>query len=541
MPSQDLVKSIIAAQHPEYVDKLEAWKRNERRFQAGEDVYDELTKFRWEDASKLPDDEREASKIAPPDVEGYRKRKSRAVYPELPAQASEKFVGLLTSEKPTIDWGSLGEIREEPEGNPTAAEIIFENADGTGHDARGFDQFWSDAMQNAMATKFRWILVEAPPGVSEGELTLQDELDGQRPYFVEYSPVAVPNWLYERGTLQFARIELERRVVAIGDDGKLKDENETIHYLLVKQGFDGFGEEFAAGGWWMFDKEGLPVTEAEKEMAGTWDKTGGHIPLFRLYYERGNRADKRTGITHLGNIAVSYMDVLSWMWHDAFVSGSRKRYFLGVDFEQWKTITDAELDGGVDVPVPGKEGGGSVNIHDTGGVSAHDALLKLIQQFEKLALTIIMRELVTSPDASGASRRLEFLQGNSPRLANMAKNIEEAQTIGLHFLEMRWGKGQPSGSVKWPKKFDLRTAIERLRDFFDLFTLVGAKSPTLVSDLLTDIAKQEGFVVEGEESELETIRNEIQTSLDVQLQGGQTGSPLEALRRRRAQLNGGEQ
>ena len=539
MPDVKLVKSIISKVHPEYERKEAAWERNERRFQAGDDVYDELTKFRWEDSTRRIEDERDASKVTAADTRGYAQRKSRAVFPELPATAAEKFVGTIFSKEPAIDYGSLGQVRDDPTGTPTKAEIIFENADGTGHDARTFMTFWSDALQHAMATKFRWVLVEAP---RQKPNTQADELAGLRPYFVEYSPLDVPNWLFERGTLQFARIELEERKLQV-EDGELVDEMTTTHYLMVRKGFTGFGEEFARGGWWMFDKEGDPILDGEQELTGDWSATGGEIPLFRLYYERGTtRSDNRTGITHLGNIAVSYMDVLSWMWHDAQVSGMRKRYFLGADPDQWSEIQKHELEGGVDVPVPPKvsdtgEVGGNVSIFDTGSISAHGALETLLEKYMELATQTIMRELTTAPDASGESRRVEFLQGNSPRLAHMAANLEEAMNIGLHFLEMRWGS-QPTGSVTWQKQFDLKTVLQKVREFFELLRLSGAKSPTLESRLLMEAARSEGQITEGGDFDLDSVQNELQTSLEVGAQGNQTGSAVDILRRR---INGNRQ
>lgn len=518
----ELVKSIIEKRHPKWVANVEGWKRDERRVAGGPDIYDEVTPFHWETRED----------------DSYKDRVAQAVYPELVALATEKFVGLLKQQEPEPDFGALGEVRDKPEGMPTRAELISMDCDGVGSDARTWSSFWFDAFQNAMATGYRWIMVETPPTIAG--LTEADEIRmGIRPYLVEYSPIDVVNWRYDRGVLQYAVIQTQYVHEGI-EGGRLEVAVKDRYYVLVREGFDGFGDDFAGGGWWMFDEDGYVVVDKGEPMEGTWDNTFGEIPLFRLNYRKDDRKKKASGVTHLGNLAVAFMNVLSWLWHDGYVSGSRKLFFLGVDGEQWKEITDHTLQGGVYVPVPARSaemGGGTnnVGVYDTGSTSANSGLQELLDRYMSMATQIIMRELTAADTASGVSRRVEFMQGNSPRLATMAENIEESQRIAIYFLQLQWlgSRVEPSGGVTWPKSYDLRTALEKVLQVLEIFQMARANSPTLLSRLIKNAVEGEGLFLTEDDADADQVLDEIRSSLDLMAQGEtNVFSALQAVRGR---------
>src|SRR5690606_21022242 len=141
--------------------------------------------------------------------------------------------------------------------------------------------------------------------------TQADEQRGMRPYLIEYSPLQVPYWDHQLGTLHCMRVEFERRVPRV-ENGRFTDEPVKQHLLYVREGFTGFGERFQGGGWWLFDDEGDVVKDAAgNELHGTWEKTKGAIPAIRFYYERDHRGQARGGLDEIGAIAVGLMDLES--------------------------------------------------------------------------------------------------------------------------------------------------------------------------------------------------------------------------------------
>lgn len=503
--NQELIKSVTSLTCKEWADNVETWQTNTIRFNASVAVYDELAPFQWETNQD----------------QTYRDRKARAVYPDLPGQTAERFVGVMMEEPPEPTWNTLGKRTMTPGANETRVDMIWNNADGVGDDARSWHSFWADQMQQAMPTKFRWILAEQSR-ITENTLTA--EARGQRPYFVGISPIETPFYRFEKGELKAFRREIKETVYEVDDSGKVVQKERTIHYVMVCKGWKGFGEEFGAGGWWMFTDKDEPLKDENGE--SMWDdleETGGAIPITRIFYERsGSTVTDRGGILNLGRISIAFMDVLSWMWHDAKISGGRKRYFLGVDRNQWDTIANAEVGGGIDVPVPAGATG-NVTIYDTGQTSANEHLSELLDKLLTMAIQIIMRELMTSPDASGRSRIVAFLQSNSPRLAHMAGNMEEAQNAALAFLYMRWGV-QPDGYVEWERRYDMRTMIQRVAELFQVFEGARASSATLFQKVLTDLIIYEGHMQGLKEPEIDQVKSEILASLQVSAQSGNVPS-----------------
>lgn len=518
----EFTKAIIGLTRKEYTDNLASWKRNEKRFNAGEDVYDELRRFQWENAIQTEDNE-SGGRTAAPGLASYQARQEAAVCIEFAAMTREKFGGLVFQHFPAEDKGlSLGNLREREDG--WRADALMSNADGTGNNARSLEAFWRDEIEMAMATRFRWIMAEAPEGGAQSRA----EEEENRPYFVGFSPTQVPYWFEEKGNLQCIRILLSEDRPQKNADGKIVHEKIDSHYIMTRQGFTGWGTAedagdprfaFDQGGWWVVDGEGEILTKGETELFGNWESTEGEIPIAPLYYERGVLGNKDTGITHIGRIQTEFMNQLSAMFYSSWAGGSGVVFFAGADNEQWDVIRNAGLLGGKWIPIPPKtsETGAPANVDviSLAEFDASPAIVKSLEWLLKLATQLILRELTTSPDASGASRQLEFLQGNTPRLSNIAGNLEECMNTMHRFIEMRWGF-EPESSVSWTRHFDLRTTLEKIKSVFEIMALAGGMSPTLVAHNMISALKSEGIIPEepeeGEDGEIsleKTIREEL--------------------------------
>ena len=497
------IQSIIGLKADEYTQNLEAWKRNERRFGAGEDVYQELRPFSYEKGPPPSGEKSATQQKAKGNLGSYSERKERAVWPEFSQLVVEKFVGLVFGQFPEIGFGSL----EDADGG-WRREALEENADGVGPNARSLFAFYFDAMARAMATKKRWILAEGPAGAPS---TVQDEQDGQRPYLVEYSPTQVPYFRFERGVLQAVRIEYTETVLN-ADGNEVTEEERTVHYVMTRAGFEGFGTggeiPFERGGWWQFDDDGEVIERDGERMEGDWEKTGGEIPMCLLYYERsGAKKNRRTGITNLGRLEVNWMDLFSALMNHAWEAGSGSTAFTNVNLDQWNTIREAGQMNARWFGVPGSENGGDVGVERVNGGEKPEAIMAALETLMKQVMTVVARELTTSPDASGRSREVQHLKNNVPRLTNMAGNAEEAVQTSLSFIIQRWGFANESASVEWNKQFDLKTVAERVMQVFELFKEVDARAPQLFADLLLRAAESEGLL--PEDSEREDLEQEI--------------------------------
>lgn len=488
-------------EHPTYEANKAAWKRDERRLYGGDAVLTELRHFLWEEENG----------------DHYQERQNEATYVNLPAQFADTVVGHLFREAPRpgeeLNFGGLGEVgKTDGEGVPDRAEQLWKNADGVGNDASQWDNFWFGLAKRGMATGHRWILAEAP---QEAPDSRQDELDGQRPYLVEYSPLAVTDWHYANGSLQYAIIPVEERRPRL-DGNELKGaEPEKVYLFLTREGWDGHGEEFQGGGWWKFDEDKELVEDAH----GSWEKTGGQIPLFPLFYERSQGTDdraamSRSGTMELGQIAVSLMNLNSAADFDTWEAAASLIYLLGVDKEGYELAVEKRKDGSGMIPVPPHADTHEVpEIHDgsTGAVTA-ETFKTRVQALLELAERIAVMEQTSTPDSSGASKRAGFADVKAPRLAQMASELEDAQNTALHFLEMRWGVDQPSAEVTWTREFDLLPLVEDIQEMFDLEEAAGLRSAIIGARGLTQAAREKGIV--SEEDELDAVEAEYRAAAE---------------------------
>ena len=513
-----LAKQIIGKTHPIYDEHESQWEEAERRLEGGAKVREELTPFEFEDAE---------------DTEGsYAKRKSKAIYLPLPKETAEKFVGTLNGKAPLpgegLSFGQMGTVRPEFGGSEeqeaeeagsaelTQAEQVWQSADSAGTDGSNWRLFFDRAQRGAMATGWRWILVAGP---AQRPDTRQDELDGKRPYLVEYSPLNVPYWHYESGTLQAIRIEVTQRRPRV-EAGKLTDEEETVHYVYVRPGFEGFGDDYKAGGWWKYDKEG-------EELGSGSFQTGGEIPVARFFYERGqqfepNSSPPSSGLDEVGSIASALMDLESAGRNDALEGGSRKIFAVGIKKDAHKGVLKQMKGGSRFIGVEGDGEGSKPALHDMASVSASEAIDNTMDRLFAWARMIATKELATSPDASGKARQVQYEAEVSPRLAHMAIMRMEIETWAIHMFERRFGYADPTGRSTWPTKYDLQSALEKILKLFEALSRLRVSSPTLASKAALQAA--EDADVELDEEETAAVREELQSSADRNAQAGAMGN-----------------
>ena len=418
-----------------------------------------------------------------------------------------------TGAEGTLDFGALGTLGEEPVGVPTRAQMLWDNADGVGPDARSWDAFWYDEAAAATATGYRWIYVETAPLPEGPEFRTPSGAPNERaeslarPYLVGFSPLDVPYWRESAGRLDAAVLKLSERRLSVAAGGGVEEEDVPVYHVLVRAGFTGFGDAMKGGGWWVVDEEGdVVVDEAGAERKGTWEKTGGMIPLTRLYYERppktgaktttGAPSGLRAGTYGLGAIAAELMDLGSVAFHDLWTSAKRQRFVPVRDAETAKALAERSSDPVVFVPMPE---GGAFDVVDSGEISANGVLVAERQALTEQAYRFITRELATAPDASGRAKEVEHARGTSPRLASFARNVEEAQNFCLRMLELRWVAGSDGARATWTKRFDLESAAKALQPLVESMAASGLSSPTVWADYVLAALREVGAIPEGEE------------------------------------------
>lgn len=534
--ADQFVTEILGLRHPAYERYRERWERAERRLAGGEPVTEELTHFDWEEV----------------DGAHHKKRKGRAVYLPLPHETARKFVDSIAREAPkpgeahpdkSLSFGTLGTVRPalggvRTEGSApadegtgiteaTRAEMVWTNCDGTGDDGAPWDPWWDGVQRRAMSTGFRWVGVEAP---RRKPVSQADEDRGLRPYAIEYSPLQTPYWHFSNGTLQVLHVELSERRPRL-KDGKVTDEAETRHLLYVRAGFEGFGDRFKVGGWWVFTADGDPVMNETGEPAeGRWDSTGGAIPFTRFFYERDPRdvSGARSGLDEVGAIAVGLMDLESAARHDALVGGGRTIWAVGVGQNAHKTATDQLNGGSRFIGVPGDPSVTySPTIHDMAAADASGAIEKEMDRLLAWAKQIATKELTTSPDASGVAKQVEYDAEVSPRLAHMARMREEAQAFVLRMFELRWGGANtsPSSAVRYPRRYSLEKALDVVLRAIEAITQAGASSATLITKAAEAAVVEAGLALTDEESA--QVRQEIAASAEAAANRQQQARALE--------------
>jgi hypothetical protein len=488
------------------------WLRQERRLFGGEAVKTELDPFSSE------------AETVKGGLERYARRQRQATYLNFPDVAATAFVGQLSRHAPMpgqgLNFGALGEVRSRDKlgtGALSRAEMAWYNIDGVGQDGSQWVPWWDGVTKRAKATGHRWCFVEAP-FTSPGGFV--DELNGMRPFMVEYSPYQVTNWHYVNGQLVWAIIRVPMRNPKVDAEGKMSGNVfEDGYYVLVQAGWEGLGPAYQEGGWWFFDanQELIPDGHA------TWDATLGKIPLWAHFYEQTKGpsdlpAMSRSGLAEVSNIAVSYMNQSSARDFDAWDAAKSLLFAMGISNEGWNLLQELMAKGSEILPILGEKNVVSgqttpVSMYDgsTGAVTA-DVFKTLLDQKITEARELSNYEARSSPDSSGLSQQIRFSDAKSPRLSLMAANREQSENNALFFLSQRWGIPNAQASTKWIRDFNLAPLVDDIDKMFSTMKLAAVKSPTLTVDMIIAAAKKRGLITD-EEKEI-TIRGEISGAME---------------------------
>lgn len=488
--------------HPIWDENQEEWARRERLLRGGPTVIEEeLSVFEWEDDTGA----------------SYTQRKAEAVYPGFGEAFLGTLIGHVLKDRPEEDgglsFGAMGAVkRAEGVPEPSQAEQVFFNVNGTGGDGQQFWQWVASVFKRAGATGLRWVLAEMPTGTATYR---SDELNGHRPYAVELSPRVVRNWKIQRGQLQWCVIKIRqdtRRVV----NGKLEGAaNEEGYYLLVRAGVTELGETFSRGGWWKFDKDRNLIPDA----AGTWEKTRGEIPIALAVWEwETDPVDDealplaRSATTSLDNLSVAYMNVVSAWRSNMWRSAGGPTMLLGVDTESWSVARDQWMSGASLIGVPAAEHGEgsapSVEFSGAAAVSA-EAFGALLEHMTAEAERMMVQQATSAPESSGASKDAGFTESKAPRLTMLSENMESFINTLLRFFELRFGHQNPSAEVQMPKQFDLAPVEEDIRDFFDTFRRSQLRSATLETEAALRLGEAKGLITDDNR---EAVREELAES-----------------------------
>lgn len=508
MPDDPL--SFLDARHPIWEAHHTLWEREERRLYGGDAVLPELTRFRGED-----DDH-------------YAARQAQAVYLPFPKLHASVLAGHLGRARPMpgqgLSFGTLGEIRERANiDRPSTAELVYYNVDGIGNDGSQFPA-WTDALEErACATGFRWVLVEMPRrDANAGPVTQADVEQGHRPYGVEFSPIDVPYWEIDRGRLDWAILRTPVTRSKVIDGVWTPAPTAKGYYLLVRAGYQGLGETYAEGGWWLFDEKKNLLDGGH----GTWEATRGEIPLIPFIGEpsQGTRtlpAMARSLTMELGQLAVGLMNRLSERDHDASDAAKSIKIILGADKEGFNLLVGMLEDGNLMGAVPpsvvelpdGTSQAVVPQIYDSSaGAVASTVYQTIIASDIDMAREIMVRQLSATPDSSGASKQAGFAEAQGPLLSRLAATREQFENSFIYFAELRAGATQPTGSVVWPRDFDLKSVVDDIDAMFETLRRAMLRSPTLEATLALTAARERGFLADDQMAE--QVKSELEQSAE---------------------------
>lgn len=472
---------FLGAIHPIYKASQDAWEREERRMFGGDAVLEELFPFLNENAISLV------------------QRRAQAEYVNFPDIHASLLAGHLHSVAPMPNFGSLGEVRsrDDLKGKATLAELIYYNADGIGNDGSQWDSYMLTQQLRAIALGHVWTLIEMPAVAQPGARAISkaDVLAGARPYLVSYSPLDVPYWETSSGRLDCAILR-----VPVLPEGKALwqvGDSEKGYYVLTRAGFTGFGSEYEGGGWWVYTSEKKLTANV-----GDWTTTLGQIPFVPLFGQVARGTEKFPAISksltmELGQIAVSLMNRVSERDYDARDAAKSIKYILGVSPEAWAVIETAHAANAVLVPVPGTvDADGKVStptVYDgSSGAIAATVYETLIASTIAMAKEIMVRQVTSTPDSSGASKQAGFSEATSPLLAGLAARRETFENAVLTFIEYRAGSASPGAFVNWPKEFDLSPVLSKVERTLARERDAMLVAPTLRAELIERAATEDG-------------------------------------------------
>lgn len=498
---------------PMYEAHVVGWKRDEARLYGGDAVLSQLVQWKGESGPF------------------YAARQAQSGYLTLPKQHASTLAGHLSKQTPMPTFGALGEVREREERGtePSLAELFWYNVDGVGQDGTEMPAFFDGVQERAIATGYRWLMVEAPTLSMLGELRLmrgrnlagpavtdEDVVDGYRPYLVEYSPISVPYWQVTSGRLDFAVIRTPITTGALLDNMGAPKSVEDGYYLLVRQGFLGLGPAWKDGGWWKFDPDQKLIPGGH----GRWDKTRGQVPFFPFIGEASPGTTERPAMARsltmeLGQIAVSLMNRMSERNYNIMQAAKSINHVLGIDTASHGEAVRQLEDGSIMVGYPPiMYQDGSVGIPQIWNSSAalldSQAFIAVIESGLQEAREIMVRQVTSMPDNSGESKKAGFAEATSPLLARLAATRQQAWNTSLHFLCLRAGK-EPDASVTIPRDFDLQPVVDDIDAMLSRLKRSWLRSPLWEKHLLLRAGDEEGMLPE-DAVERDAIEAELEAS-----------------------------
>lgn len=555
--------SFLDSRHPIYSVNRDRWLQNEARYAGGDDVLEELEAFDWET-----------------DPKGHiLTRQNQAIYINFPEIFCSAVAGHLLQFAPkpgqNLDFGGLGKVSKNPKKATSRADQVYQNPDGPGNTGSGWDLWWTDVTKLSMVTGHRWIYVESP---DEAPITQARETQGLRPYLCEYSPLDVPNWLYDRkGSLQFAVVRFweydpTSLITFVPDPQMLQGYS---YLLLVKAGYTGFDDKvdlllssfsdttfpgdgspiFSEGGWWKF------TPEKELYDTGNFDDTDGEIPLYPHYYERSKGTRRRpnisrSAITELGQAAIAGMNVGSAANFNAIDIGQGLTWLQGVDEEGQELAVGQIKRGDRFIGLPPNQDTETVPTVSTSGQTSVTSSIFDTRERAIWAAAVQLGiseasgpssapSAAQGPGKSGAAQQAGHQQTQAPRISKVAANLEISQQIAIDFLHQRFGVGKSTGTVQWPKKFDLVQLVDRIKQFFEVQRLSGISSETLDAKAMLQFAEEKGLIspqdTQAVLAEYTKSAKVKQTTAATQAQGSRMAPPQKpgAANKQKARTAGG--
>jgi hypothetical protein len=479
--------------HEAWTANVDEWTKNERRLEGGEDVVVELRRFDWEVSTK-------------PGV-GFQLRQDQATYVNFPEMFCDTISGHLLDNIGEIDFGGMGKVeREDKNADPSRAEQIFYNVDGVGNDGSQLKAYISAAWKRAAATGHRWYFLEMPRGRAENR---QKELDGHRPYIIEYSPIRVTNWEIIAGTLEWAivRVPVSKKRIS----GGVFEKGGLGYMLIIRAGvtaFDSDDTRFNKGGQFFFAEDGTDMTELDVD----FNDMDGEPPFWPLFAERSKGNTERAKISRcvtsdLGNVAISYMNLSSAADFNVWNGSDGKAFITGASQDSYNLAMDMFEQGSQFAPLEGVvNSSGHMSpvgvVFSSQGVLATEAVKSRLEHKLEEARWLAAREAIGEPGSSGVSKIAGFSEAVKPRLVMFATELETWLNTMLYFFELRFGIDKPSASANWVKEFDLLSLIDKIERQFNLEKLSGLRSPTLGARAMVDAAEDSGLITDNAEGKI---------------------------------------
>lgn len=506
--------SFLDHQSTLYQQHLAAWQREERRLYGGDAVLSELLEWKGED----------------PDF--YTSRQSQAGYITLPKNHTGRLVGHLSGATQLVNFNfaELGEVRRREEiDEMSQAEMLWYNV-GIGQDGSELIPWFDGVNERAMATHYRWILMEMPTRavlrnirIMHGrdpdaeQISGEDEQQGFRPYPVEYGPTKVPFFQYTNDRLDFAVIRIPVTPETLVDAGGsvVAASTQLGYYLLVRRGFTGLGAEWSSGGWWKF------TSNQDLVDSGNWDDTDGQIPFFQLIGEPSPGTDElpavgRSLTMELGQIAISLMNRISERNWNMMQAAKSENWILGIDPDGHAKVVKQQDLGSITIGVPlimGPDGRAVVPQMWNSSAALLDASAfeMVIRSGLEEAREIMVNQVTSAPDSSGISKDKGFAEANSPLLRRLAGTRQGGMNNLLYFYSLRSRNKNPQASVTIPREFKLAPIVDEIDSGLRVLKGSWLRSVSLETKLVMDAMEKRGLLPE-DKTERDKIKKELEES-----------------------------